>query len=111
MEYMKLDKEWLMKSEFGIKMCVHIEVMDEALEKRHMCREGSEEWLKNEMALMRNMAAWEMAQAALWTMYGIHYNFTRTEGYYGICNDDESDWLYKVERDGLKQREGSNGAT
>ena len=28
---------------------------------------------------------------------GIHYNFTRTDDYYGICDDDE-DFIYKVPR-------------
>lgn len=28
---------------------------------------------------------------------GIHYNFTRTDDYYGICDDDEN-FIYKVPR-------------
>jgi hypothetical protein len=52
------------------------------------------------------MARWDMARLALLSFYGMHYKVTRTLDYYGICTDDESDWLYKVERDKLKQQEG-----
>lgn len=29
---------------------------------------------------------------------GLRYNFTRTDEYVGICSDDETDWLIKIDR-------------
>lgn len=30
--------------------------------------------------------------------YSIEYNFTRTDNYYGVCTEDETDWLFKCYR-------------
>jgi hypothetical protein len=111
MKYMKLDKEWFLGSVFGMNMCDYVDFLDEALCRKSRCREYSEEWFKEDIAVQRHMARWDMARLALQSFYGMHYNFTRTAEYYGICNDDESDWLYKVERDKLKQQEGSRETT
>jgi hypothetical protein len=98
MEYMKLDKEWLLNSVFGMNMCMYVDFLDKALSRKCKCQEYSEEWFKEDMAVQRNLARWDVAREVLRSFYGIHYNFTRTDEYYGICNKDESDWLYKVER-------------
>ena len=37
--------------------------------------------------------------------YGVEYHFTRTDEYYGLCTEDESDWLMRVERVKLFQME------
>jgi hypothetical protein len=105
MGYMELDKEWLMGSAFGMSMCDYVDLLDKALDRKCRCTQFSEEWFKEDIAVQRNMARWDMARLALQSFYGIHYNFTRTKEYYGICNDNESDWLYKVERN---ETEGEN---
>ena len=43
-------------------------------------------------------AQWEVYKLALKHFYGVEYFFTRTDEYFGICTEDESDWLMKVER-------------
>lgn len=103
MGYMELDKEWLLGSVFGINMCDHVKFLDDALIRKSKCIQYSDDWFKEDMAVERNLAAWDMARLALLTMYGISYNFTRTSDYYGICTDDGSDWLYRVERDDGRQ--------
>jgi len=40
---------------------------------------------------------WELAEAALFEITSQKFNFTRTDDYYGICNNDE-EFLIKVER-------------
>lgn len=30
--------------------------------------------------------------------YKIEYHFSRTDEYFGVCTEDESDWLFRVER-------------
>jgi hypothetical protein len=106
MEHMELDKEWLMKSVLGMSMCDHIDFLDKALDRKCKCREYSDKWFKEDIAVQRNQAAWDMARVALITMYGISYNFTRTSDYYGICTENGSDWLYRVER---KKRDKEGG--
>ena len=41
---------------------------------------------------------WEAYQLALKEFYDIEYHFTRTDDYFGVCTEDEEDWLFKVER-------------
>ena len=36
-------------------------------------------------------------------MDGIEFNFTRTDEYFGICNDDETIWLMKENREEERQ--------
>ena len=43
-------------------------------------------------------AQWEVYKMVLRQLYGIEYCFSRTDEYYGVCTEDESDWLFKVER-------------
>jgi hypothetical protein len=107
MEYMKLDKEWLLGSEFGQNICICVDFMDKALNRKSKYQRYSDEWYAEGRNAERNLVRWDMASKALQLFYGIHYNFTRTDKYYGICNDDESDWLYKVERNETK---GENNA-
>lgn len=44
-------------------------------------------------------AQWEVYKMVLKQFYGIEYCFTRTDEYFGICTEDETDWLFKVERE------------
>lgn len=30
--------------------------------------------------------------------FGIEYNFTRTDEYFGLVTEDEENWLFKIER-------------
>jgi hypothetical protein len=104
---MKLDKEWLLGSVFGMNMCICVDLLDRALSRKSRCALYSREWFNEDITVQRHMDRWDMARLALLSFYGMHYKVTRTAEYYGICNDYESDWLYKVERDKLKQQEGS----
>lgn len=44
-------------------------------------------------------AQWEVYRMALKQFYGVEYHFTRTDEYFGVCTEDETDWLFKVERE------------
>lgn len=37
--------------------------------------------------------------------YGIEYCFSRTDEYFGVCTEDETDWLFKVNRADMKGSE------
>ena len=46
---------------------------------------------------------WEVFKLAIRQFYGIEFNFTRTDEYFGICNDDETIWLMKENREEERQ--------
>ena len=46
---------------------------------------------------------WEVFKLAIRQVYGIEFNFTRTDEYFGICNDDETIWLMKENREEERQ--------
>lgn len=52
----------------------------------------------DEKAEYRCQAQWEVYKMAVRQFYGIEYCFTRTDEYFGVCTEDETNWLFKVER-------------
>lgn len=92
MEKMRMDKKTLMESEFGQEMQGCITAWDTALQSES---ERSEK-LRD---LAWCQAQWEVYQLALKHFYGVEYHFTRTDEYYGLCTEDESDFLMKVDRE------------
>ncbi len=84
---MKLDKEKFLKTEFGAELKNCVECWDKWLiEKDHKATE----WCQ---------AQWEVYKMALRQFYGVEYAFTRTDECFGVINEnDEKDWLFKVER-------------
>lgn len=44
-------------------------------------------------------AKWEVFKMILKWFFETEYFFTRTDDYFGICTEDESDYLLKVERE------------
>ena len=81
-----LKKEEFLKSEFGSGLECTITAWDEALEKHNQTGED------------KCQAQWEVYRMAIKHFYGVEYHFTRTDEYYGLCTEDESDWLMKVVR-------------
>lgn len=88
---MKLNKEQFLKSEFGSELEGVIKAWDIALQQSR----NASETLRD---LAWCQAQWEVYKLALKHFYGVEYFFTRTDEYFGICTEDESDWLMKVER-------------
>lgn len=90
---MKLNKKEFLKSELGTAMQECVKAWDYWLEIRR--RNNSEAVRKG---LDWCQAQWVVLQIAIKQFYGIEYHFSRTEEYYGVCTEDETDWLFKVER-------------
>ena len=65
------------------------------------CITAWDKWLEigDRKAALWCQAQWEVYKMALRQFYGIEYFFTRTVEYFGICTEDETDWLVKVERE------------
>ena len=83
---MKMNKEQFLKTEFGGELESTITAWDDALSRN---REDKE--------VLRTLAwcqaQWEVYRMAIKHFYGVEYHFTRTDEYYGLCTEDESDWL------------------
>lgn len=90
---MKLNKKEFLKSELGTTLQECVKAWDFWLKIR--LRDNNEEVRKG---LNWCRAQWEVIQIAIKQFYGIEYHFSRTEEYYGVCTEDETDWLFKVER-------------
>ena len=95
---MKMNKEQFLKTEFGGELESTITAWDDALSRN---REDKE--------VLRTLAwcqaQWEVYRMAIKHFYGVEYHFTRTDEYYGLCTEDESDWLMRVKRVKLFQME------
>lgn len=83
---MKMNKEKFLKTELGSSMTECIRAWDFWLDTN------------NRKACNICQAQWEVYQMAIKQFYGIKYHFTRTDEYFGACTEDETDWLFKVER-------------
>lgn len=92
------NKENFLKTEFGGELECTIATWDQALENSRQTVEDKE-ILKT---LAWCQAQWEVYRMAIRHFYGVEYHFTRNDEYYGLCTEDESDWLFKKSRE-LKQ--------
>ena len=83
---MKMNKERFLKTELGIGL--------------RECVTAWNKWIDegDRSAASWCGAQWEVYKTAIKQFYGIEYYFSRTEEYYGICTEDEQNWLYKEER-------------
>lgn len=91
-------KKQFLASEFGKELVSTITAWDQALEKSGRTR-GDKDALRT---LAWCQAQWEVYRMAIKHFYGVEYHFTRTDEYYGLCTEDESDWLMKVDREPVK---------
>lgn len=94
---MKLNKVKFLKSELGGSMIECITAWDKYLTVLRNCN------INSEVSEIRKscdwcQAQWEVYQMAVKQFYNIEYYFTRTDEYFGICTEDETDWLYREER-------------
>lgn len=94
----KLDKSDFLLTELGRKLIECLVKLDGALDNRSkypscttICESATQ---KIELC----MAQWEIYKIAIKQFFGIEYQFTRTEEYFGAVTEDESDWLLKIRR-------------
>ena len=88
-------KKQFLASEFGKELVSMITAWDQALEKNS--RIGEDKEVLRTLAWCQ--AQWEVYRMAIKHFYGVEYHFSRTDEYYGLCTEDESDWLMKVDRE------------
>ena len=87
-------KKQFLESKFGKELVSMITEWDQALEKNS--RSGEDKDILRTLAWWQ--AQWEVDRMAIKHFYGVEYHFSRTDEYYGLCTEDESDWLMKVDR-------------
>lgn len=101
----KLNKEKFMKTEMGIELEDTIRCWDKALDERKKTAPGIEnldqglgfQYWENTCRSCQDR--WEVFKLAIKQFYGIEFFFTRTDEYFGVCNEGESIWLMKEERE------------
>ncbi len=76
----------LLTSDFGIRLQQDVSSLDSVI--------GSDEELVKEY-----LAKLSVYQNAILHFYGIRYVFTRTDEYFGLVTEDESDFLFIVMRE------------
>lgn len=98
---MKLNIKKFMMTEMGGELEETIKAWDQALEERRKATPGIGDpnqglgfgyW---DCTCKSCQDRWEVFKLAIRQFYGIEFNFTRTDEYFGICNDDETIWLMK----------------
>lgn len=101
---MKLNKEKFLKTEVGAKLENCIRVWDNAIDELRKVTPG---WGDPDAGLgfpywdntcRCCQAQWEVYKMVLLQFFGIEYNFTRTDSYFGLVTEDEENWLFKIER-------------
>lgn len=106
---MKLNIKKFMMTEMGGELEETIKAWDQALEERRKATPGIGDpnqglgfgyW---DCTCKSCQDRWEVFKLAIRQFYGIEFNFTRTDEYFGICNDDETIWLMKENREEERQ--------
>ena len=98
MEKLIFNKGKFLETDFGkaLKKCVVR--LDSVVAGLWDYLRDSDERLKIQRQLDLCLAQWDVYQAAIQQFYGLKLCFTRTAKHFGVCTEDESFWLFKVER-------------
>lgn len=95
---MKMNKAKFLKTELGGTLKDCITSWDTALSNCRKYGYKTEEYKRERKVADWCQAQWEVYKMAIRQFYGIEYCFSRTDEYYGIVTEDETDWLFKIER-------------
>lgn len=91
----KLEKEDFLLTDLGKKLIECLVELDVALDNRSKFPSCTTIYKNATKKIELCMAQWEIYKIALKQFFGIEYQFTRTEEYFGAVTEDESDWLIK----------------
>lgn len=106
---MYLNKKKFLKSELGCSLDSCIRLLDNSLTILSRYPYGSTNLLISDESLSSicdyamkcvesYFAQWAIYKMAIKQFYCIEYHFTRTDEYFGLVTEDETDWLIKIER-------------
>lgn len=91
----KLDKKTFMNTELGLSMIECVTLWEQAVRQQE-----KNEWPSVEYRRAAEMeewceGRWEVLQMAVRQFYRVDYCMIKTDKYFGICTEDEKDWLYR----------------
>lgn len=94
---MKMNKKKFLNTEFGAELKGNIKALNYYLNeiKRISQFENLEDYQALDKDIQTLFSKWYVFQLAIKQFYEIEYHFTRTNEYYGICTNDEEDFLFK----------------
>lgn len=94
-----MNKEKFLKTELGSSLQECIIAWDFWLTK---LQTNGPEWSAEYQSYRKSadwcQAQWEVYKMAIHQFYSIEYHFTRTDEYFGVVTEDETDWLFKINR-------------
>ncbi|WP_313152104.1 hypothetical protein [Lacrimispora sp.] len=97
----KFNKEKFLKTDFGSELESTVRALDFYLSEKSKISQWKEpeKYRARQKDIDKLFAQWEVYKLAVKQFYGVEYSFTRTDEYCGCCTEDESDWLFKVDRE------------
>lgn len=111
---MKLNKQSFLRTEVGAELDNCIKTWDRALEERRKVTPGLCSHTEEGEGLGYHywnetcktcQAQWEVYKMVLMQFYGVEYFFTRTDSYFGLVTEDESNWLIRYDREETTEKE------
>lgn len=96
---LKLNKKEFLQSDLGQELINVIISWDQALNEVRYYRAQTQEFKYWKNINQIRSAQWHIFQDTLNHFYGIKYYFSRTDEYFGLVTEDETDWLIKIERE------------
>ena len=91
------NKEDFLYSIFGEGLIECIQGWDKQLYEMSRLNEFTPEYKAAEYLAHGYESQWTVYKKYFRTI-GLKYNFSRTDEYFGICSDEETDWLIKFDR-------------
>ena len=98
MEKLIFNKEKFLGTDFGKALKECVTDFDAALTACSKHYVGSDEYHLEQKNADVLLGQWWVYQLAMQQFYGLWLYFTRTDKYFGVCTEDESFWLFKIER-------------
>lgn len=95
---MYFNKENFMVSELGCSLDCCIRLLDNYLIELSRYPYGSTIHSFLQKCVEIGFSQWAIYKMTIKYFYGVEYHFTRTDEYFGIVTEDETDWLIKIER-------------
>ncbi len=97
----QMSKEEFLHSRIGKELKDCIANLDEAKTKAKKCKAIND---TTGFMIARDCAGacweqWKIFQMVTHELTSLYYQFVRTDEYYGLATEDESDWLFKVNRE------------
>ena len=100
---MQMNTTEFFKTEFGAELECTVKALDINLEEKAKISYADTTELKKKQETINELfARLDVYKQGLRTFYNLDVCFTRTDEYFGLCTEDESFYLMKVEREAGK---------